>query len=92
MACIIEEANNLSEHISEDAILYHFSWVTTSYQKKKRLFTWARKASEKEWSGSTSIGKACVSWSHFYLLIYNADSTLWELEGNSPHLGIWWSP
>lgn len=58
IAHIIEEANNLSEHISEDAILHHFSWAITSYRKKKRLFTWVREASEKEWSGSSSICKA----------------------------------
>ena len=55
---IIEEAKSLSEHISEDTILHHFSWATTSYWKKKRLFTWVKEASEKEWSGSTLIGKA----------------------------------
>lgn len=62
---IIDKANNLSEQIGKDAILQHFSWAITSYRKKKRLFTWAREASEKEWSGLTSTCKALCFLSTF---------------------------
>jgi len=51
------EAGYLSDSANEDMILRHFSWAPTSYRKKKRLFTWAKRASGLQWVGSTSTCK-----------------------------------